>query len=57
MRADPEVRPMWIPFAIFLVLWFLSIDLYMPVVVSFAFLTAALLVLTAWLMPPSQHRS
>ena len=42
---------MWIPFAILLVLWYLSIHLYMPVAVSFVFLTAALLVLTAWLLP------
>ncbi len=42
---------MWIPFAILLVLWFLSIHLYMPAAVSFLFLTAALLVLTAWLLP------
>ncbi len=42
---------MWIPFAILLVLWFLSVHFYMPVIVSFLFLTAALLVLTAWLLP------
>ncbi len=51
-RADPEVfGPMWIPLTIFFVLWFLSIHFYMPVVVSFAFLTAALVVLTASLLP------
>ncbi len=42
---------MWIPLTIFFVLWFLSIHFYMPVVVSFAFLTAALVVLTASLLP------
>ncbi len=48
---------MWIPFSIFLVLWFLSIEFYMPVVLTFAFLTAALLILTAWLLLPSERRS
>ncbi len=48
---------MWIPFSIFLVLWFLSIEFYMPVAVSFIFLTAALLVLTAWLLLPSEGHS
>ena len=42
---------MWIPFAILLVLWFVSIHFYMPVFLSFVFLAAALLVLTAWLLP------
>ncbi len=42
---------MWIPFSIFLVLWFLSIHLYLPVVVTFAFLTAALVVLAASFLP------
>ncbi len=48
---------MWIPFSIFLVLWFLSIEFYMPVALTFAFLTAALLILTAWLLLPSERRS
>lgn len=48
---------MWIPFSIFVVLWFLSIEFYMPVAITFAFLTAALLVLTAWLLLPSEGRS
>ena len=48
---------MWIVFSIFLVLWFLSIEFYMPVVVSFAYLTAALIILTAWLLLPSRRRS
>lgn len=42
---------MWIPFAILLVLWYVSIHLYMPVAVSFIFLSAALLIVTAWLLP------
>ncbi len=48
---------MWIPFCIFLVLWFLSIHFYMPVLLTFAFLAGALVVLTAWLMLPSERRS
>ncbi len=48
---------MWLPFSIFFVLWFLSIEFYMPVAVSFAFLTAALLILTAWLLLPSERHS
>ncbi len=46
---------MWIAFSIFLVLWFLSIEFYMPVAISFAFLTAALLVLAAWLLPAERR--
>ncbi len=42
---------MWITFGIFVVLWFLSIHFYFPVVVSFAFLTSALLVLAAMFLP------
>ena len=42
---------MWIAFSIFLVLWYLSITFYFPVVVSFAFLTSALLVLAATFLP------
>ncbi len=42
---------MWIAFGIFVVLWYLSIDFYFPVVVSFAFLTSALLVLAATFLP------
>ncbi len=48
---------MWIPFSIFVVLWFLSIEFYMPVAITFVFLTAALLILTAWLLLPSERRS
>ncbi len=48
---------MWIPLSIFFVLWYLSIHFYMPVAVSFAFLTAALVILTAWLMLPVERRS
>lgn len=48
---------MWIPFSIFLVLWFLSIEFYMPVALCFAFLTGALLILTAWLLLPSREHS
>lgn len=48
---------MWIPFSIFLVLWYVSICFYMPVVLSFAFLTAALVILAAWLMLPAERQS
>ena len=48
---------MWIPLSIFFVLWYLSICFYMPVVVSFAFLTGALVILTAWLLLPSERHS
>jgi hypothetical protein len=42
---------MWIVFSVFLVLWFLSVHFYFPVIVSFAFLTSALMVLAASFLP------